>query len=123
MTQMIRASLLLSALLLLPAVSMAEGGGMYGWLRASPVQVFTQEDWEMLRKTARETLDDAPDGTNATWRNDDTGHSGSTMVISTYEEDGRRCRKATFTNEARGMKGVQTHRLCKANDGTWKVTP
>ena len=105
------------------APAFAQGGGQYGWLRASPLSVFTEVDWEMLRKNARGALDGAADGTTASWENPDTGHSGSVTVLSSYEEDGRRCRKAKFTNEARGMTGIQTHRLCKVDDGTWKIAP
>jgi surface antigen len=115
------ALLLAAALATLPAA--ASAAGQFGWLRASPLSVFTEVDWEMLRKNARGTLDESPDGTTSSWENPDTGHSGSVTVLSTYEEDGRRCRKAKFTNEARGMTGIQTHRLCKVADGTWKIAP
>ena len=92
-------------------------------MRASPLSVFTDTDWEMMRENARATLDEAADGKTSSWENPDTGHKGAVSVLSTYEEGGRRCRKAKFTNEARGMTGIQTHRLCKVEDGTWKIAP
>ena len=44
-------------------------------------------------------------------------------MMTTFQENGLRCRKAKFTNEARGMVSIQTHSLCKADDGTWKIAP
>lgn len=123
---MLRTATTLCALIgltLVLAPASAQGGGQYGWLRASPLSVFTEVDWEMMRKNARGALDNGADGSTASWQNPDTGHSGSVSVLSSYEEDGRRCRKAKFTNEARGMIGIQTHRLCKVDDGTWKIAP
>ena len=123
MTRVSIALSLVVPLTLAPAIASGQGGGQFGWLRASPVSLFTPTDWEILRRNARDALDDAEDGTTASWQNPDTGHSGSVTVVSTFEEDGRRCRKATFRNEARGMKGEQTHRLCKVEDNSWKIVP
>ncbi len=114
--------LLLPLLVAAPAAT-AQGGGQYGWLRGSPIIKFTDKDWELLRSNARTALDDEPDGTTTSWGNPDTGHSGSITVISSFEKDGRRCRKARFSNEAGNLSGTETHDLCKVADGTWKIAP
>ena len=95
----------------------------YKWLDTSPIKFFTDQDWELMRSTARRTLDKADDGTTAAWSNPETEASGSITVINTYEEEGRRCRKTKFFNSARGLTGTGIFRLCKVEDGTWKIAP
>ena len=117
----------LSALLITAAVaifvSATARSQTYRWLDTSPIKFFTDQDWEIMRSTARRTLDDAKDGTTANWSNPETEASGSITVISTYEEEGRRCRKTKFFNSARGLTGSGIFRLCKVEDGTWKIAP
>ena len=72
----------------------------YGWLDTSPVRFFTDGDWEVLRGTARNALDNAADGTTASWKNPETDATGSVTVLNTYEEDGRKCRRTKFFNSA-----------------------
>lgn len=95
----------------------------YKWLDTSPIKFFTDQDWEIMRSTARQTLDGADDGTTATWSNPETEASGSITVINTYEEEGRRCRRTKFFNSARGLTGSGIFRLCKIEDGSWKIAP
>lgn len=101
------------------ATATAQG---YRWLDTSPVRFFTDEDWEMLRATAREALDNGADGTEVSWKNADTDVSGTIMVMNTYEENGLRCRKTKFLNHARGLTGGGIYRLCKVADGKWKIS-
>ena len=103
--------------------SVPVSGQGYRWLDTSPIKFFSDEDWELMRSTARKTLDDARDGTTANWSNPETDASGSITVISTYEEDGRRCRKTKFYNSVRGLTGSGIFRLCRIEDGTWKIAP
>lgn len=109
-----------AAALLVSASAMGQG---YRWLDTSPVRFFTDADWEILRSTARKTLDNGADGTEASWSNPDTDASGSIKVLSTYQENGLRCRKTQITNQARGLAGSGIFRLCKVADGTWKISP
>lgn len=109
---------LLTFLCVFPAVSMA---GAWSWLEASPVSHFTPEDKQMMRKTARDALDNAKDGTEIAWKNPQTGHSGSVMPISKIKRDDLACRKTRFTNNAEGLTSIQLHLLCKQADGTWKI--
>lgn len=93
------------------------------WLDGAPVQFFNDEDWELLRTSMSHTLDNAPDGTTAEWKNPETGHAGSITVIDTNEVNGNQCRKTKFFNSAGGVTGSNVYRLCKVEDGTWKLSP
>ena len=116
-------STLLIAAAIVMFISASAQSQAYRWMDTSPLKFFTDQDWDLMRSTARRTLDNADDGTTATWSNPETGASGSITVINTYEEEGRRCRKTKFFNSARGLTGTGIFRLCKVEDGTWKVAP
>ena len=103
---------------LLPSVSAA---GAWSWMEQSPVTHFTPEDKQIMRKTAKDTLDNAKDGTKIGWENPETGHSGSVKPINTTERNGMTCRKTRFFNSAEGLTAIQIHRLCKQKDGSWKI--
>lgn len=113
----------LTAAIAAALVTVSAQGQGYRWLDTSPIKFFSDEDWELMRSTARKTLDNSRDGTTANWSNPETDASGSITVISTYEEDGRRCRKTKFYNSARGLTGSGIFRLCRIEDGTWKIAP
>ena len=103
---------------LLPGISMAEA---WGWMKQSPVSHFTPEDKQIMRKTARDALDNAKDGIKIGWENPETGHSGSVKPINTTQRDGQTCRKTRFFNSAESLTAIQIHRLCRQKDGTWKI--
>ncbi len=100
-----------------PALS----AGQFGWLENSPVSHFTDDDWARLRETARNTLNNAEDGTKAEWSNPSTGAEGSVQVLNTYEEDGRTCRRTKFYNSAGGLTGGGVYPLCQVEGGSWKI--
>ncbi len=106
----------------LTLVSSPALSGSWNWLENSPAEAFTDSDWAMLKQTARATLEHGEDGNTATWVNQDTGHSGSITPLSTFDNNGMLCRKAKFFNSADKMTGSSIFRLCKQEDGKWKVT-
>ena len=101
----------------------AFAAGQFSWLKNSPVSHFTDEDWDLLRSTARDLLDNGEDGDKAEWANSESGAEGSVEVLNSYEEDGRTCRRAKFYNSARGLAGTGVYRLCRVEDGSWKIAP
>ena len=107
----------LTALVSAPAI----GAGQFGWLENSPVSNFTDDDWALLRQTARDMLDNGEDASKAEWSNPSTGAEGTVEVLNTYEEDGRTCRRTKFYNSAGGVTGTGLYRLCRIEDGTWKI--
>ena len=81
---------------------------------------FSNSDWERLRETAVEALDNSPDGSNHFWQNNETGRSGTITIISTIEVTDVLCRKANFSNSAEGLTTRTNAILCK-KEGKWKV--
>ncbi len=108
------------AAILLSTAAFAQG---YRWLDTSPAAHFNDEDWTMLRSTARELLDNGADGTEDSWENPASGSSGSIKVLNTYQQNGLRCRRTYFSNSAGGFHGSGIFSLCKVADGSWKIAP
>jgi surface antigen len=95
----------------------------FRWLDTSPVAHFNDEDWDMLRSTARPLLDNGADGSEDSWKNPDSGSYGSIKVLNTFQKDGLRCRRTYFSNSAGGFHGTGIFNLCKVADGSWKIAP
>ena len=93
------------------------------WLETTPASKFNDDDWSLLKSTARDLLDNGQDGEIREWDNPDTGNSGKIKIISSSDSDGKKCRKTAFKNIASfySLSGQQVHRLCKQSDGTWKI--
>lgn len=118
-----RFSFLFAVVLAANLLSAAAFGQGYRWLDTSPVKHFTEEDWNLFRSTMQETLDNGADGSEGTWENPDSGGHGSIKVLSSFEQEGLRCRRARLSNSAGGFEGGGTFNLCKVADGTWKFAP
>ena len=59
---------------------------------------------------------------SSTWRNPDTGHSGTTTPIRTYKEpDGRYCREYTQTVLIEGEQHKAYGTACRRPDGNWEI--
>ncbi len=107
-------------------------GADTGWIIAATVlgavaggvvgDYMTREDKMMAGKTTNDALESQPSGNTSTWRNPDTGNSGSVTINDTYEQaDGTPCRSFNQTINAgdRTESGVGT--ACRAPDGTWQI--
>jgi surface antigen len=75
-----------------------------------------------MENTAQESLEYSRTGLSRSWRNPDSGHSGSFTPTRTYREpEGRYCREYTQTV----MIGGEEHRAygtaCRQPDGSWKI--
>ncbi|MGD8909403.1 MAG: RT0821/Lpp0805 family surface protein [Chromatiales bacterium] len=113
----LKLSLLLLLGLCLPSVQALN----LKWLEFSPVKYFTEKDWELLRHAARTALNDRANGESVKWRNEQSGHYGSLTPISRLEVDGRPCRDLVIRNFAGGVSGGGTYRICRMEDGDWKL--
>ncbi len=91
------------------------------WLEFSPVKYFDAKDWELLRASANTALNEKADGESIRWRNEGSGHYGSLTPISRLQVEGRECRDLVIRNFAGGMSGGGTYRLCRMEDGDWKL--
>lgn len=89
----------------------------------SPITNMDEGDLQLLKSTAREALENEPDGTTVSWRNPETDHFGDITVIDTHQDYGTVCRTVRFENTAGGKTGRATYRACKADDDTWRLAP
>jgi surface antigen len=117
MTFRLAPSLLFAACLALAPAAGAQG---LRWLRDERGLSFTAEDMELQRQAMREALDDKPDGESVSWRNEATGHSGRVTPVTSFEEEGKRCR-AFRLDFATTRTGRLDLRACRQPDGSWKT--
>jgi len=92
----------------------------WGWMRGTVVTQFETSDWDLLKATAQSTLNDAADGTQVNWRNEQTGNAGAVKVLLSFEHDARPCRRMAFLNvSSDGARGVANYSLCRQANDTW----
>jgi len=110
-------------LMILSGTTMTASAARFEMLKETPTAKFSEEDWALLRKTAREALENGKDGIKAAWDNPNTGNSGSITPLNTMKRESGVCRKTRFFNSAEGLTAIQIHVLCKQPDGKWKIAP
>ena len=113
---------LLSVILLSGVASAPAMAQLWSWATESPLAHFTPEDFELFYAAADEALNQNTDDSEVSWRNPDTGHSGSIKVFGTQQIDGTTCREALLNNSAGAITGSLQYFLCKQDDGKWKVS-
>lgn len=73
-------------------------------------------------KTAQSTLENNRIGQTASWRNPDSGNSGTYTPISTYRNaSGQDCREYETTITVDGKTERATGRACRESNGTWRI--
>lgn len=82
----------------------------------SALTMLTDSDWEILRSTAKEALNNNPDGSSHVWRNNDTSNAGVITILSTDESNGDFCRNTRFINTAGDLTSTTLVNLCKQED-------
>ena len=113
-----------SLLLLLTAGALqARTIASWSFLKGSVYTDLATEDWELLRATGRDLLDNHKDGSSKSWRNDATNASGEISVLETVERDGRSCRWVTIsTSKSGNTSPANRYLLCVVEDGRWKFS-
>lgn len=75
-----------------------------------------------MAQTTQQALDTAPSGTVSTWRNPDSGHSGTVTPTRTYQtQTGQYCREFRQTVTIDGRVEEAQGRACRQPDGTWQI--
>ena len=103
------------------ALSAPNAHAVWGWMRGAAIGDLNDADWEILKATTRNTLDNAPDGEQVNWRNEDTGNRGAMKVIMSFRHDGAACRRMAFLIVSTTTRGVANYNLCQQTDGTWNL--
>ncbi len=75
------------------------------------------------QRTTQDALEYNKAGQVSTWRNPDSGHSGTVTPISTYRaSEGADCREYETSIYIDGKQEKGIGKACRQADGTWKIT-
>lgn len=73
-------------------------------------------------QTANHGLESGPAGATSTWRNPDSGHSGTFTPTRTYQEsNGSYCREYQQTVTVGGHTETAYGTACRQPDGSWRI--
>lgn len=99
-------------------------GALLGALLGSEVgKSLDRADQAAMAQTTNRTLETAPTGQAASWRNPDSGNSGTVTPTRTYQRSGGEyCREYTQTVRVGGKTEEAYGTACRQPDGTWKTT-
>jgi len=92
------------------------------WAGSEIGKSLDKADKQYAQRTAQDALEYNKVGQASTWRNPDTGHSGTVTPVSTYRTtEGSDCREfeTSIYVDGKQEKGVGT--ACRQPDGTWKI--
>ncbi|MGD8934917.1 MAG: RT0821/Lpp0805 family surface protein [Thiogranum sp.] len=91
------------------------------WLKDTPAESFTEEDWQLLQHTVDQALNHSARGDRLTWENPASGNSGSVTNIGPSDRDGRKCIRLGIHNETERLSGNSVASFCRQDDGSWKM--
>jgi surface antigen len=81
-------------------------------------------DKAMSQRTAQASLETNRTGQTSSWRNPDSGNSGTYTPTSTYRStSGQDCREFEQTITVEGRTERAMGRACRQPNGTWQVVP
>jgi surface antigen len=89
------------------------------FMRDAPIAKMTKEDLALFQTNMREALEQDADGTTRRWKNPDSGASGTLTPVSTFEQNGVKCRRLEIVNTVQGLTARSTFNMCRQADGTW----
>lgn len=93
------------------------------FLDQAPIRFFNDEDLKLLSDAADKALDEAKDGEDVSWSNDQTGSSGTITPVRSFTRQGKDCRRLSVVSLARqATRGSATSNVdfCEV-DGTWRI--
>ena len=80
------------------------------------------KDQQYHSQTAHEALEYQPAGRPSSWRNPDSGHSGSITPVKTWQrEDGQYCRDFTQSIVVDGKVEDARGTACRDDQGIWQI--
>jgi surface antigen len=95
------------------------GGLLVGGLIGN---LLDERDKKLQAEAAQRALETAKTGQTVTWKNPDSGHSGTVTPTKTVQTPSGYCRDYQATVEIEGKQEKATGRACRQPDGTWQIT-
>jgi len=94
-------------------------GGLVGGATGSYLD---DQDKRTAAATAQQALESKPSGSTTTWKNPDSGNSGSVTPIRTYQAgNGQYCREYEQTVTIGGKPQKSYGTACRQPDGSWQL--
>jgi surface antigen len=94
-------------------------GGLAGGALGSTLDA---QDRRIAAQNSQNALETVPSGTTTTWRNPDSGNSGTVTPTRTFQNNsGQYCREYQQTITVGGKQEQSYGTACRQPDGTWKI--
>ena len=95
------------------------GGMLVGGLVGN---LLDERDKRLAAEATQKALESAPTGKPVAWQNPDNGHSGTVVVVQTYQTaSAAYCREFQQTVNIGGQPQSATGTACRQPDGSWKI--
>jgi surface antigen len=91
------------------------------WLKDTPAEAFTEQDWQLLQDTVLKALNESATGERLSWSNSASGNSGSVTNMGPADREGRSCIRLGIYNRTESASGSSVARFCRQDDGSWKM--
>lgn len=92
------------------------------WAGSEVGKSLDKADRQYAQRTAQDSLEYSQVGQNTSWRNPDSGNSGTFTPTRTFvNADGKNCRSYETTIYIDGKQETGTGQACRQPDGTWKI--
>jgi surface antigen len=106
------------------AAAMTGLGVLLGAVLGSEVgRSLDRADHLTMERTTQQTLEMAPSGQSASWRNPDSGNAGTVTPIRTVQRsDGSFCREYQQSVTVGGRTEQAYGIACRQPDGSWRIT-
>lgn len=92
------------------------------WLGSEIGKSLDNADKAIMQKTSSTALESNPSGVASSWRNPDSGHSGTITPTKTYQTaQGEDCREFENSVTVDGRTEKAMGRACRQPDGTWRI--
>ena len=94
------------------------GGLLVGGLIGN---LLDERDKKLQAEAAQRAFETAKTGQTVTWKNPDSGHSGTVTPTKTVQTPSGYCRDYQTTVEIEGKQEKATGRACRQPNGTWQI--
>ena len=99
----------------------AAGTLLGAWIGNEVGKSLDRADQQYAAQSANTALERYPDGQTSSWKNPNSGHSGATTPVRTYETAQGPCREYQTSVVIDGRTQTAYGTACRQPDGSWHV--
>jgi surface antigen len=102
--------------------AVAAGTLLGAWVGSEVGKSLDRADRLAMQQTTHSALETSQTNQTSSWRNPDSGHSGTVTPVKTYQTtQGQYCRESPPTVNVGGKTQQAYGTACRQPDGSWKV--